>query len=181
MRLRLAAARLRPQFCRMALFGPFSVVRDQIATDSRFKAALAYVAEALQSGSEARKRIEGIAVGASNKVELAGGAFAIEQVYQSKNRPDGFYESHRKYIDVQVIVAGAELMEVEDTSRLAVTQAYDPERDFMKYAHVDTASILHVRAGDVTIFFPVDGHMPGLHPAGGQVLVRKTVVKVPLE
>ena len=35
------------------------------------------------------------------------------------------------------------------------------------------------RAMLAAIFFPVDGHMPGLQLAGA-VLVRKTVVKVPV-
>lgn len=164
----------------MALFAPFAELRAQAAADSRFQAAFAYAAEALRAGSEAHRRIAALEPGQSHKVELEGGAFAIDQVYFSKARPDGFYESHRKYIDVQVIVAGAERMEVDDVARLAVTQAYDPERDFIKYAHVDGASVLQVRAGDAAIFFPADGHMPCLHPAAEAVLVRKTVVKVPV-
>jgi biofilm protein TabA len=41
------------------------------------------------------------------------------------------------------------------------------------------ASVLRMRAGDVAIFFPADGHMPSLHWRDGG-LVRKTVVKVPV-
>lgn len=162
----------------MALFGPFPAVRAQIHPDARFAAALVYVEEVLMAGSAARRRVETLAEGASEKVELADGVFAIEQVYQTKPRPEGFFESHRRYIDVQVIVAGAELMEVEDISRLTVGQAYDSERDFVKYADTSTASRLLMRAGDVAVFYPVDGHMPTLQRAGRPELVRKTVVKV---
>ncbi len=49
--------------------------------------------------------------------ELAAGAFALEQAYQTKARPEGFFESHRKYIDMQVVVAGEEVLELAEISR----------------------------------------------------------------
>lgn len=168
----------RPVLAGMAIFGPFAQVKNQIAS-ARFAATLAYVEEALRAGSEAHGRIGRVASGATERVELAGGAFALEQTYAPKPRPEGFFESHRKYIDVQVIVEGEELMEVEDVSRLVVTQDFTPERDLIKYADTTVASVLRMRAGDVAVFFPEDGHMPSLHWRGTG-LVRKTVVKVPV-
>lgn len=163
----------------MAIFGPFLSVKGQVASDPRFAAALAYVAGALQTGSVAHERIGRVQIGSTDRVDLTDGSFALEQSYVPKSRPEGFFESHRKYIDVQVIVDGEELMEVEDAIRLTVTHPYDPERDLIKYADCPTASLLRMRAGDVAIFFPEDGHMPSLHwrDVG---LVRKTVVKVPV-
>jgi biofilm protein TabA len=162
----------------MALFGPFDRIESQ-AIDERFAVALAYVADALRAGSEARVRIGRVAAGETGRIELAGGAFALEQAYRPRLRPEGFFESHRKYIDVQVMVEGEELMEVEDISRLVVSHAYNPERDLIKYGDTDIASVLRMRPGDVAIFFPEDGHMPSLHWRGTG-LVRKTVVKVPV-
>lgn len=163
----------------MAIFGPFSTVKDQLASDPRFSAALAYVAEALRAGSVARDRIARVEAGTTGRVELTGGSFALEQAYAPKPRPQGFFESHRKYIDVQVIVEGEELMEVEDVARLAVTDAYNPERDLIKYGDTGIASVLRMKTGDVAVFFPEDGHMPSLHWRGPGLL-RKTVVKVPV-
>ncbi len=163
----------------MAIFGTFEQVKAQ-ATDGRFAAALAYVAAALQADSVARERIGLLPAGETGRIDLTAGAFALEQVYEARLRPEGFFESHRKYIDVQVIVAGEELMEVEPIDRLVVSEEYHPPRDLVKYADTTTASVLKMRAGDVAIFFPTDGHMPSLrwrHPG----LVRKTVVKVPVE
>lgn len=164
---------------RMAIFGPYSSVKHQIASDSRFAAAIDYVAEALWDRSAVHERISQLAAGVTERVELAGGAFALEQAYLPKARPDGFFESHQKYIDVQVIVAGEELMEVEDIGRLVVTHPYNPERDLVKYADTAVASLLKMRAGDVAVFFPEDGHMPSLRWRGAGVL-SKTVVKVPV-
>lgn len=163
----------------MAIFGPASTVNSQLASDGRFAAALAYAAEATRKGSETHRRIGRVAVGVTERIELAGGAFALEQAYVPKARSEGFFESHRKYIDVQVIVEGEELMEVEDVSRLAISEDFTPERDLIKYADTPVASVLRMRTGDVAVFCPADGHMPSLHWRGTG-LVRKTVVKVPV-
>ncbi len=156
------------------------MIRAQIAIDVRFTAALNYIAEILRPETVAARRIAGIDIGVTERIDLANGAFALEQVYYTKTRPDGFFESHRKYIDVQVMVAGTELMEVEDVARLVVAESYNEERDFIKYTDTMAASRLRMRAGDVAVFFPADGHMPCLR-FDDPVLVRKTVVKVPVD
>ena len=163
----------------MAVFGPLSTVRLQLGGQTRFAPALAYVAELLDPKSAAHFRIRQMAAGANGRIELDGGAFVMEQVYLARPRPEVFFESHRKYIDVQVIVEGAERMEVEDISRLTVSQPYLDERDLIKYEDTATASHLAMSAGNVAVFYPVDGHMSTLQPATGPVLVRKAVVKVP--
>jgi biofilm protein TabA len=162
----------------MAVFGSLSAVRAQLAHDPRFKAAFDYVAEALHPASAVRARIGAVAVGATDRHELAGGAFALEQAYLSKPRAEAFLESHRKYIDVQVVVAGEEIQEVVDIARMTVKAPYDPERDLIKYLDCQDTSLLSARDGLVGIYFPVDGHIS--RAVGPAVLVRKTVVKVPV-
>jgi YhcH/YjgK/YiaL family protein len=137
------------------------------------------VAEILRTHSVSAQRLAGLAAGVTERSDLAGGSFALDQVYAPRLRENGFFESHRQYIDVQVIVAGEELMEVQDISRLVVSQPYDAERDFIKYADSTDTSVLTMRAGDIAVFFPEDGHMPSLRWRNDE-LVRKTVVKVPV-
>ena len=161
----------------MAVFGLLPTVRAQLAHDPRFNAAFAYVAEALDPASAAHRRIGAVAVGATDRVELAGGAFALEQAYLSKPRAEVFLESHRKYIDVQVVIAGEEVQEVVGIERLAPDMAYDAVRDLIKYRDYRDTSALSARDGLVGIYFPADGHLS--RAAGAPVLVRKTVVKVP--
>jgi YhcH/YjgK/YiaL family protein len=163
----------------MAVFGSLSTVRAQLAHDQRFQAAFDYVAEALNAASGVRRRIAGVAAGATDKVGLVGGAFALEQAYLSKPRAEVFIESHRKYIDVQVVVSGEEVQEVVDISHLALDAPYDAGRDLIKYQDHRDTSLLSAREGMVAVFFPVDGHLS--RAAGPAVLVRKTVVKVPVD
>ena len=116
--------------------------------------------------------------GESVKVELGDGMFAIDAAYLSKLRPAVFFETHRKYIDVQAILLGEESMEIADRARLTLDVPYDNERDLIKYLDYTPTSTLRARDGEVAVFFPVDGHMS--HAVGQPVLVRKTVVKVPV-
>ncbi|HWL16585.1 MAG TPA: YhcH/YjgK/YiaL family protein [Opitutus sp.] len=164
----------------MALFGTLETIRTQVAPAEKFAAAFAYLDELLRGGSDAAKRIRGIPVGETQKIELAGGAFAMEQVYRTKARADGFFESHRKMIDVQVIVEGEEWIEVADLAHCVVKQPFQEERDLIVHQDVGAASRLRLRAGDAAIFFPADVHMPCLETESGSGIVRKTVIKVPV-
>jgi YhcH/YjgK/YiaL family protein len=163
----------------MALFGPIGVVRARCARWPEFHAAFAYAAQAVTPDSPVHARIRALAEGATLRVELPGGAHAVEMAYRTKSRSEGFFETHRKYVDVQVIVAGDESMETAAAAQLGVTQAYDEARDFAKYAETDAASVLRMRAGDVAVFWPEDAHMPSL-AVKSPGLVRKTVIKVPV-
>jgi biofilm protein TabA len=162
----------------MAVFGSLSTVRDQLAHDPRFNAAFAYLAEARQPASASYRRLMAVAVGVTERIELADGAFALEQAYLSKPRAEAFLESHRRYIDVQAVLAGDEIQEVVDIARLTMDVPYDAGRDLIKYLDCRDTSLLGAREGLVAVFFPVDGHIS--RASDKPVLVRKTVVKVPV-
>ncbi|MFI5357243.1 MAG: YhcH/YjgK/YiaL family protein [Opitutales bacterium] len=152
----------------------------QTGAQGGFARAFAYLGEVRREGSEARRRILAMATGTSQRIDLGEGVFAIEQSYETKARADGFFESHRRLVDVQVVVAGEEVMEVADIAKLPVKQAYDAERDVITYGDFGAASRLRFAAGEAAVFFPLDGHMPCLRVGASSVLVRKTVVKVPV-
>ncbi len=164
----------------MAIFGSLETVREQTATQPALQKALEYGAQLMRPDAPERSRLLALPSGGSVRVDLGQGMFAIDAAYLSKSRPEVFFETHRKYIDVQIIIEGAELMEVENVHRLVVSQPYHEERDFTKYADSATASQLVLRAGDAAVFFPSDGHMPSLQFDSRPVLVRKSVVKVPV-
>jgi YhcH/YjgK/YiaL family protein len=164
----------------MAILGTLDTLRTQLAPPEHFAAPLAYMAEALRPDSPVQARIGRIAAGVTERVELAGGAFALEQAYLTRSRTEGCWESHRAYIDVQVIVAGEELMEVADVTHLAVAEDFRPAKDLIFYQPFDRGSVLHVRAGEAAVFSPSDAHLPSLRTGAAATLVRKTVIKVPV-
>ncbi len=164
----------------MALFGSFATVRSQLIERPAFQKALAYVEEILRPGSPAHTRLQGVATGATVRVELGDGVFALEQAYVAKPRAEGRWEAHHVYIDVQVVVSGDELMEVTEVSRLHVAEDFTPAKDLLFFGDYADGSVLRVRAGEVAVFYPADGHKPSLAAGSPAALVRKTVVKVPV-
>lgn len=164
----------------MAIFGSLSTIRAQCGGFDYFNPAFVYLDELTRMGSVARNRLEAMAAGTSARIELTGGMFAMEQVYLTKARADGCFESHRKYIDVQVVLTGEEVMEVAEIGRLPVRVGYDADKDVVLYHDFAGASVLRFQAGEAGVYFPVDGHMPCLHAGAEAQLIRKSVIKVPV-
>ncbi len=163
----------------MAIFGTIDVLRSQTEGRANFAPAFPYLDEVFREGSEVRERILGLKAGDGRKIELSNGLFAMEQAYESKVRY-GWSESHRKYIDIQVVVTGDELMEVTHIDRLSVTKPYNESNDVIIYGDYADTSVLRVKSGEGAIYFPEDAHMPNLRIGADPMLIRKTVVKVPV-
>jgi YhcH/YjgK/YiaL family protein len=176
----LASGKATRWILRMALFGSLAALRAQAPQTAGFVAAFTYLDELMRPDSTARARLRAISRGEAQRIELREGAFAMEQVYETKPRAEGFFESHRTFIDLQVIVEGEELMEVVDVSRIALRESYVQDRDLATYLDAADASQLRLRAGEAAVFFPVDVHMPSLRVGAEPALVRKSVVKVPV-
>jgi biofilm protein TabA len=164
----------------MAVFGSLASVQRQLAATGDFSVALAYVTDLLREGSPEQRRLRAVSVGDSCKIDLGGGIFVMEQAYETKPRAEGFFESHQKYIDVQVVLEGSEVMEVAEQTRMQVSQPYQAERDLVLYQDTREASLLRMLPGEVALFFPTDAHMPGLRVDANPVVVRKAVVKIPV-
>lgn len=164
----------------MSLHGSLDTVRSQTPKTEGFAIAFAYLDELFRAGSPANVRVKGIALDDTVKTELAGGAFVIEQAYPTRLRADAFFESHKKFIDVQAIFEGEELMEVADIARMTVKQPYNEKRDLVIYEDSTESSLLRVYAGQVSVFYPCDVHMPTLRVRADAVNVRKCVVKIPV-
>lgn len=164
----------------MALFGSLSTVRAQLVAAPVFTAAFDYIERCLTAGTAEHQRLLGIALDATERVELSHGAFALEQAYYPKPPAEGRWEGHREYIDIQVIATGRELMELTDTGNLLTDEDFTPERDLIFFNAYANGSVLVADTGAVAVFFPIDAHKPSLAAPGERVVVRKTVVKIPV-
>lgn len=164
----------------MALYGIINEVRAQVAARNGFETAFAYADELLRAGSSVQARVRAIEPGQRQRTELGGGVFVSEECYFSKARADGFFESHRKFIDIQIVFEGEELMEVADIRTMKTRQPYSAERDLVVYEDSSDAAHFKVFPGQATVFFPTDVHMPTLRVREAGGLVRKCVIKVPV-
>lgn len=90
--------------------------------------------------------------------EVDGSFFYNVEEYETNIDTDKPYESHRKYIDIQLLLSGDEIMQVTDISRLNILTTYDEDKDRVLYFPSDNASGVVLRPGSVMILYPKDGH-----------------------
>ncbi len=85
------------------------------------------------------------------------------------------WESHRKYIDFQYVIQGAEKMEVANVESAKVTEQYNDAKDV---AHYDVSGIQYeARPGTFYLFFPTDAHRVNIKVDGIEH-DKKIVIKI---
>lgn len=112
------------------------------------------------------------------KYEISGDEiFALVQEYETKESAK--FEAHRKFIDIQFIIDGAETLGVCEISNCNQSTGYDEVRDleFFNSYNEFAANFFTANEGDFAIFFPNDAHMPALS-VKNKSKVKKVVVKV---
>ena len=104
--------------------------------------------------------------------------FAIVQRYETLSTGAPKFEFHRKYIDVQYLVTGEEILGWAPADRMKITDPYNAEKDIC-FGVVDSGTMLsiHLKTGQLAVLYPEDGHAPRL-AAGVPSPVMKIVVKV---
>ena len=126
-----------------------------------------------------RARREELEVG---RYDLEDGVYAMVQSYETKSRENAKYEAHRRYIDVQLLLMGTEIIAVEPLNvmrRHTCLMEYDAEKDAELYAANSDGTDHLLGKGDFLILMPEDAHMPGLC-AQNPIEVRKVVIKIPV-
>lgn len=114
------------------------------------------------------------------KQELEGEhVFVTVQQYFGKEKPDALYESHKKYIDIQYVIDGEELIGLTTIDKVKVKEPYNEEKDISFY-DFDGGDYLKATPEKFFIFFPEDVHRPSI-AAGDSILIKKIVVKILLE
>jgi YhcH/YjgK/YiaL family protein len=112
------------------------------------------------------------------KYEIGEDIFAIVNEYDTVDTAAELMESHKKYIDVQYIVSGAELVGHDFLQDKQPSKAYDEAADFMLFAETP-AFFSRLDQGNFAIFFPSDLHMPNIR-INEPVAVKKVVIKIGL-
>jgi YhcH/YjgK/YiaL family protein len=113
--------------------------------------------------------------------ELDGHDFrAIVQTVNTQPRTKRVFEAHQLEIDLQCCFRGSELIEWAPLNTLQARGEYNTEKDYTLYdvplSATTLRTTLRMTPGTFAIFFPADGHMPGIKAEHDQT--RKVVIKV---
>jgi len=139
-----------------------------------------YLQELKNTHSKIRQEIDSIAVGEKNERLLAENLKAIEQCYMTTTREFAIIESHRLYIDFQLLIAGEEFMETNHNSKLTLKKDYNEKMDLTVYNESNSLHLLKMTPNDYALFMPEDAHRSTLKINTEQV-TRKVVIKIPVE
>jgi biofilm protein TabA len=97
-------------------------------------------------------------------------------------------EAHRKYIDIQFLLEGQEILGYAPLKGLTTAELYNPQKDIAFFNTPKDITKVILEPGLFCILFPDDAHLPGrceVSPAGGPCRqlagptnVRKVVIKI---
>lgn len=135
--------------------------------NSKFEKAFNFIKKAVD---------ENLPVG---KYEVDGNeVYGLVQEYSTKLQEEGKFEGHRRYIDIQYIISGTEVIEVIDISKAKSNTEYNEVKDIEFYDNSNKGSKCVLEDKEYAILYPNDIHKPGMFFDNIQTNVKKIVVKV---
>ena len=114
------------------------------------------------------------------KEVVIDGERVFARVIEGSSKPlaDCLFETHRLYIDIQVIVTGTEIQHWAPLKELTqVKKPYNFDSDVVFFEDPERSIPIELREGDMAIYWPADGHKPGC-AVDAPAPVKKVVVKV---
>jgi biofilm protein TabA len=142
--------------------------RFYLSLHKRFQKAFAVLAE------------PGLAQKPDGRYEVEGDdLYYMVQHYTTRPVDQARFESHKKYIDIQALLAGQEMLGYAPTAGLEVVEPYSEEKDIMFYRVGTMTAHVRLEPGVFCLLFPHDAHLPSCQVAC-PAEVHKVVFKVRL-
>jgi YhcH/YjgK/YiaL family protein len=150
------------------------MIYDSIQNIQRYKGLSAHIdlaidfilSKGLDGLTEGKHNIEGEAV------------FVLMNAYETRNVKDCASETHKKYIDIQVMLEGKERFGHAFLAQQTVIDGYHSDKDYTFYD--GPMDYLVLEKGQFAVFYPSDIHQPGI-AVDAPMQVKKAVFKVKVE
>jgi YhcH/YjgK/YiaL family protein len=109
------------------------------------------------------------------KTDLKGKDLVISIIQTTpKTNEEAKLETHNEFIDIQIPLSGVEVMGYTPQKKCTPVDApYNAEKDIVFFYGL-AESYIKVKQGMFAVFFPQDGHAPGISATG----VKKAIIKV---
>ncbi|MDD6214934.1 MAG: YhcH/YjgK/YiaL family protein [Firmicutes bacterium] len=115
----------------------------------------------------------------SGQIDICGkDIYASLQEYNTNISDDFKFEAHNKYIDIQFLLEGSEIIMVGKRDKMQLSNCYDEEKDIMFYIKNKNTTLAYLEQQSFAIIFPDEPHAPGISSSGKPDMVKKIVVKV---
>lgn len=147
------------------------MIIDDIRNIVKYSELLPGIKEALETVESQGASME------TGRYDMKNGFFMIQKG-NSKPMEEGYFEAHRKYIDVQIVVKGKEEIAWRNLSDVVEKVPYDEMKDASYYEGDETQTMTIVE-GMFYAMFPHDAHKAVRH-TDLEHTFEKVVVKIPV-
>ena len=106
--------------------------------------------------------------------------YYMVQRYTTKPVSEGKIEAHEKYIDIQYVADGQEILGYSPIKGLEAEKEYDETGDYALYKAPESMTNVMLSNGVFCLLYPEDGHMPCCQQ-DGPCQVIKVVMKVKID
>lgn len=119
----------------------------------------------------------------TGKQEIQGSTmYAMISDYETQPKEERRPEAHQKYIDIQYLAAGEEMIGCGPLeASLVVDEDFLKEKDVIFYQGLTAETETVLQPGMFAIYFPWDVHRPNCAVGNQPCRVRKVVVKVAVD
>lgn len=136
--------------------------------------------EGLEHGLEFLEKTNLAALSPGKHEILGEEVFATCSKSPSRAPETAQFEAHRKYIDIQYLISGSELIGVAPVGGLPEVTPYDSTKDIAFYSSPAQYQNIEMQPGRFVVFFPGDAHLPLCH-FNGVHEIHKVVIKVSMD
>ncbi|MGL5245178.1 MAG: YhcH/YjgK/YiaL family protein [Sarcina sp.] len=95
--------------------------------------------------------------------------------YETQNREDRFWEAHKKYVDLHLMLRGKEIIDINFIDNLKIKD-YEEESDFLPLEGEQSAYVT-LEDNDFLVCYPEDAHRTAIK-VGGQEKIKKAIFKI---
>lgn len=117
----------------------------------------------------------------AGRYEIDGdNVYAMVQTYTTQPGSEKKWEAHKKYIDIQFVAKGREIIGWAPVNRLNPCGEYSDEKDFVLLEEQEEETQVMLDEGFFAVLFPEDAHKPGCSWKADEDVV-KIVAKVKVD
>ncbi len=136
---------------------------------------LLFYKELIPKIDNALKKLESLTDDSEGQYEFDGG-FLLIVTGTTKYIKEGYFETHKKYIDVQIILEGSEKIAWSEISDLKNLVPYNSKTD-CEFFEGSNEHYIKISKDMFYVVFPHDGHKPTVH-VNNESSFRKCIIKL---
>lgn len=106
--------------------------------------------------------------------------FGFYSEYKTHTDEQQIWEAHRKYLDIQFLVSGQEIIEYSDLKNMSIAEEYSDETDAVLGTCDKVDYRFKMEEESFLILFPEEAHLPGV-TGENESINQKIVIKIPID